>query len=318
MKVAVIGTGQMGRNHVRTYAFLKGVKLVAISDLNIKLGKKLAKEFKTKFYQDYKEMLDKEKIDAVSICVPTKFHYVIAKDTINKKINTFVEKPITMNVKQGYDLLQRAKKAKVKLMVGHIERFNPAVIKVKELLDAKALGDIIAVVSRRVGGFPPQIDDANIAVDLSIHDIDIVNYLLDDKPKKIYVNKQKNHINKREDSVEFFLKYKKASAFLQANWITPVKIRKLNITGKEGYLEMDFVSQEIIFYKSNYRKFLKKFKTFSDYVLEFSKPERIKVSIVKKEPLKEEILYFLNCVKNNIEIDSKFAVEALEIALTNN
>lgn len=318
MKVAVIGTGQMGRNHVRTYALLKGVELVAVSDLNIKLGKKITKEFKTKFYQDYKEMLEKEQIDAISICVPTKFHYEVAKYVIGKKINTLIEKPITMNVKEGYDLLERAKKAKIKLLVGHIERFNPAVIKVKEMIEAKALGDVIAVMSRRVGGFPPQIDDANIAVDLSIHDIDIVNYLLDDKPRKIYVNKQKNHINKREDSVEFFLKYKKASAFLQANWITPVKIRKLNITGKEGYLEMDFVSQEITFYKSNYRKFLKRFKTFSDYVLEFSKPEKIKVSITKKEPLKEEILYFLNCIAKNIKIDSKFAVEALEIALTHN
>jgi UDP-N-acetylglucosamine 3-dehydrogenase len=318
MRVAVIGTGQMGRNHVRAYASIKDVDLVAISDLNIKIGKKVAKEFKTKFYQDYKEMLEKEKIDAVSVCVPTKFHYAVAKYTINKKINTLLEKPITMNVKDGNDLLQRAKKAKVKLLVGHIERFNPAVIKVKEMIEAKALGDVIAVMSRRVGGFPPQIDDANIAVDLSIHDIDIVNYLLNDKPRKIYVNKQKNHINKREDSVEFFLKYKKASAFLQANWITPVKIRKLNITGKEGYLEMDFVSQEITFYKSNYHKFLKRFKTFSDYVLEFSKPKRIKVSVVKKEPLKEEILYFLNCIQNNVKINSQFAVDALGIALTNN
>jgi UDP-N-acetylglucosamine 3-dehydrogenase len=318
MKVAVIGTGQMGRNHVRTYASIKDVTLVAVVDLDIKLGKKIAKEFKTKFYQDYKEMLAKENIDAISICVPTKFHYEVAKYVINKKINVLVEKPITMDVNQGYDLLEKAKKAKIKLMVGHIERFNPAVIKVKEMIAEKALGDVIAVMSRRVGGFPPQIDDANIAVDLSIHDIDIVNYLLNDKPRKIYVNKQKNHINKREDSVEFFLKYKKASAFLQANWITPVKIRKLNITGKEGYLEMDFVSQEITFYKSNYRKFLKKFKTFSDYVLEFSKPEKIKVSIIKKEPLKEEILYFLDCIDKNIKIDSKFAVEALEIALTNN
>jgi UDP-N-acetylglucosamine 3-dehydrogenase len=142
--------------------------------------------------------------------------------------------------------------------------------------------------------------------------------LLNDKPKKVYVNKQKNHITRREDSVEFFLKYKKASAFLQANWVTPVKIRKLNITGKEGYLEMDYITQEITFYKSNYRKFKKRFKTFSDYVLEFSKPKKIMIPVIKREPLKEEILYFLNCVKNDVQINSRFAVDALEIALRNN
>jgi len=318
MNVAVIGVGQMGKTHVRTYASMKGASLVAVADINAQLGESVAKEFKTKFYQDYREMLKAEKIDAVSVCVPTAFHYEVAKYTLNHKINTLLEKPITMKVKEGNALLTLAKKNKVKLLVGHIERFNPAVIKVKEMIERKELGDIIAIMSRRVGGFPPQIDDANIAVDLSIHDIDIVNYLLNDKPIKIFVNKQKNHISKREDSVEFFLKYKKASAFLQANWVTPVKIRKLNITGKEGYLEMDYISQEIIYYKSNYLKFKKRYKTFSDYVLEFSKPKRTIISVEKKEPLKEEIIYFLDCVKNNININSRFAVDALEIALTNN
>jgi UDP-N-acetylglucosamine 3-dehydrogenase len=318
MNVAVVGVGQMGRTHVRTYASMKGVSLVAVSDINAQLGETVAKEFKTKFYKDFRKMLKMEKIDAVSVCVPTAFHYEVAKYTLNNKINTLLEKPITMKVKEGNVLLALAKKNKVKFLVGHIERFNPALIKVKEMIDKEELGDIIAIMSRRVGGFPPQIDDANIAVDLSIHDIDIANYLLNDKPRKISVNKQKNHITKREDSVEFFLKYKKASAFLQANWITPVKIRKLNITGKEGYLEMDYISQEIIYYKSNYLKFKKRYKTFSDYVLEFSKPKKTIISVTKKEPLKEEIIYFLGCVKNNIHIDSRFAVDALEIALTNN
>lgn len=318
MNVAVIGVGQMGRTHVRTYSSMSNVSLVAISDINVPLGESIAKEFKTKFYKDYREMLKAEKVDAVSICVPTAFHYEVAKYTVNNKINTLLEKPITMDVKEGYDLLLKAKKNKVKFLVGHIERFNPAVIKVKEMIGKNELGDIITIMSRRVGGFPPQIDDANIAVDLSIHDIDVVNYLLNDKPREISVNKQKNHITRREDSVEFFLKYKKASAFLQANWITPVKIRKLNITGKEGYLEMDYITQEIIYYKSNYRKFKKRYKTFSDYVLEFSRPKRTMIPVVKKEPLKEEILYFLDCVKNNVKIDSSFAVTALEIALANN
>jgi UDP-N-acetylglucosamine 3-dehydrogenase len=316
MNVAVIGTGQMGTNHVRTYASIKGVNLVGIAEVNTQVGKLLAKQFKTKFYKDYKKMLKEEKIDAVSVCVPTRLHYEVAKHTISNKVNTLLEKPIATNVTEGNKLLLLAKKNKVKFLVGHIERFNPAVKKVKEMIDGDELGDIIAVVARRVGGFPPQIDDTNIAVDLSIHDIDIVNYLLNDLPQKIYLNKQKNHITKREDSAEFFLKYKKTSAFLQANWITPVKIRKLNITGKEGYLEMDYVSQEIEYYRSNYRKFKKNFSTFSDYVLEFSKPKRTKISISKQEPLKEEILYFLDCVKNDIQIDSKFAVQALKIALT--
>jgi UDP-N-acetylglucosamine 3-dehydrogenase len=101
--------------------------------------------------------------------------------------------------------------------------------KVKEMVEKGELGKVINITIRRVGGFPPQIRDANIAVDLAIHDIDIANYLLSDLPSEVYVNKARNHIVEREDSVEFFLKYNsKSSAYIQANWVTPVKIRKLN------------------------------------------------------------------------------------------
>lgn len=316
MNVAVIGTGQMGINHVRTYASMKDINLIAISDINKVLGQKVAKEFKTKFYINYEEMIENEKIDIVSVCVPTKYHYQVARNTIKNGINTLLEKPIALDVGEALDLVNMSDKKGVKFLVGHIERFNPAVKKLKEMIDNDSLGGIIAIIARRVGGFPPQIRDANIAIDLSIHDIDVVNYLLSDLPKEVVVNKQRNHIDKREDSVEFFLKYRKASAYLQANWITPVKIRKLNITGKEGYLEMDYVSQKIEFYKSNYKKFKKRYENFSDYVLEFSKPDKIDIKVLKKEPLREELMFFINCVRNNIEIDSRFAIEALEIALS--
>ena len=315
LKAAVIGVGSMGKNHLRTYSEISTIQLAAISDLNETLGNTLSNEFDVKYYKDYKEMIDIEKPNIVSICVPTSFHYQIAKYCIEKKINILLEKPITMNISEAEELLKLAKENNIKFLVGHIERYNPAVRKVKEMINKNDLGKIITIIARRVGGFPPQIKDANISVDLAIHDIDIVNYLLNDLPMEIFVNKQKNHIEKREDSVEFFLKYKNVSAYIQANWITPVKIRKLNITGFEGYLEMDYINQQIEFYKSNYDKFKETSKDFSDYVLRFSEPDKINISVAKKEPLKEEILYFINCVENNIEINSQFAIDALKIAL---
>ncbi|MFC1616526.1 Gfo/Idh/MocA family oxidoreductase, partial [Patescibacteria group bacterium] len=233
LKVAVIGVGNMGKNHVRTYKSLDEVELVALADLNEKLGKSLAMEFNIDFFNDYKELIEKIKPDLMSICVPTSIHFKITKYCLEKGINILLEKPICENIEEAEELIKTADKYKVKFLVGHIERFNPAVKKVKKMIEKNELGKITAIIARRVGGFPPQIKDANIAVDLAIHDIDIINYLLDDLPKEIYVNKQKNHIEKREDSVEFFLKYNKTSAYIQTNWITPVKIRKLNITGTE-------------------------------------------------------------------------------------
>jgi len=316
LKVGVIGTGNMGLRHVQTYASIDDVELVSVSEVNEELGKKVAKNYKAKFYSSYEDMIKSEKLDIVSICTPTKFHFEVARFALRSKVNVLLEKPICQDYKEAEALLFEAKRNKVKLLVGHIERFNPAVIKVKEMIDSGEIGDVIAIIVRRVGGFPSQITDSDIAVDLSIHDIDIINFLLEELPKEIYVNKKKNHITHREDSVEFFLKYKRSSAYLQANWITPVKIRKLNITGMNGYLEMDFISQEIDFYKSNYKKFKRKYEKFSDYVLEFSDPDKINIKVARKEPLKEEILYFIDSVKNKKPINSRFAADALKIALT--
>jgi UDP-N-acetylglucosamine 3-dehydrogenase len=261
-------------------------------------------------------MIEKERPNLVSICVPTSFHYEVAKYCLENKINVLLEKPICLSEKEAEVLFEITKFYNVKFLVGHIERFNPALLRVKEMIKGGELGQIIALMSRRVGGFPPQIKDANVAVDLAIHDIDIANFLLDDYPQEISVKKKRSLIEEREDSVEFFLKYINSSAYIQANWITPVKIRKLCITGTEGYLELDYINQEVEFYKSNYQKFKEITKDFSDYIVKFSEPDKTIISLAKKEPLKEEILYFINCVKNDVKIDSTFALDALKIALT--
>lgn len=316
LKYAVVGVGNMGKNHARTCSEISQLKLVAVVDSNEQVGMGIASQYNCNYYRDYLEMLDMENPDAISICVPTNLHFSVASQAINHKIHVLLEKPISSSISEGEALLKLANENNVKFLVGHIERFNPAVKKVKDIVKKGDLGKIIAVIARRVGGFPPQIRDANIAVDLAIHDIDIINYLLDDLPNEVYVNKQKNHIKQREDSVEFFLKYKNSSAYVQSNWVTPVKIRKLNITGSEGYLEMDYVSQRIRFYKSNYDKFKEESGGFSDYILRFSEPDIIDIPVVKKEPLKEEILYFLDCISNNVKIESQFALDALKISLT--
>lgn len=313
-KVGVIGAGNMGNNHIRVYSELPEVDLVAMSDVNPDLFEELYDKYHIRTYKDYKKMIDTEKLDIVSICVPTNLHHEVAKYCLEKKINVLLEKPIAANVEDARELLQLSHTNDVKLLVGHIERFNPAVKKVKEIIDSGKIGDITAIVARRVGIFPPQIKDANVAVDLAIHDIDIANYLLNQLPKNISMHRKRNLIKERDDSVEFFLEYLEASAYIQANWITPVKIRKLNITGEKGYLALDYVNQEIELYESHYDR--SKSCSFED-ILHFSEPDKTVISVAKKEPLKEEILYFIDCVKNNKDVDSMFALHSLKIALYN-
>lgn len=315
-RVAVIGIGNMGKNHVRTYAEIPEVEFVGIADLNDALGKKMSATYQVPFFNDFETMIDEARPDAVSVCVPTSFHYKVVRHCLERGIHVLVEKPITMDVPQAEELIGLAKRKGVLLSVGHIERHNPAVVKVKEMIDKGELGKVTAILARRVGGFPPQIKDANIAVDLAIHDIDIVNYLLGGLPSSVAVHKAKNHIGQREDSVEFFLQYNGASAYIQANWITPVKIRKLTITGSEGYLEMDYLNQQIEFYKSNYEKFKEETPNYSDYILRFSEPDKIVILVAKKEPLRQELLAFVATIGRGVFADPQYALDALKIALT--
>ncbi len=311
--VAVIGTGNMGRNHVRTYSEMDGVKLVAIADIS-ENAKQLAEKFGCKYYRNYMDMLTKEKLDAVSVCVPTSMHHAVAKDVISKGVSLLIEKPITRDVKEAEEIVKLAKVAGVKLAVGHIERFNPAVRKLKEIMDAGRLGDVTSIISRRVGLFPPQIKDANVVIDLAVHDIDVCNFLLGRKPDKVLCESGSAIISKREDYADIFMKYGSANAFIQVNWITPVKIRQLNITGTKGYAELNYITQELVLYESNYEK---QYADFGDFVLKFGEPKKVVVDVQKGEPLRLELEHFIYCIQNNKqpEVDGREGLSVLRTAL---
>lgn len=311
--VAVIGAGNMGKNHARTYSELEGVKLVAIADVS-ENAKQLAEKFGCRYYKNYMDMLSKERLDAVSVCVPTSLHYTVAKDIISKGVNLLVEKPITRDVKEADEMVRLAEAKGVKLAVGHIERFNPAVRKLKEIIDDDKLGDITSMIARRVGLFPPQIKDANVVIDLAVHDIDVFNFLLGRKPDKILCESGKAIINQREDYADIFMKYGNVNGFIQVNWITPIKIRVLNITGTKGYAELNYITQELVLYESNYEK---RYDDFGDFVLKFGEPKKTIVDVSKGEPLRKELEHFIACIKNNKqpEVDGNEGLAVLKTAL---
>lgn len=313
LRCVVIGSGNMGQKHARIYSEI--ADLIAVSDIDSVNGQKIANIYKIRYYKNYLEMLNTEKPDAVTVATPTNTHKSIAIECLKRKIPTLVEKPIAKSIEDAKDIINIAKENNTLLLIGHIERFNPAVRKVKELITMGKLGNVINVMARRVGGFPAQIRDVDIAVDLAIHDIDIINYLLEENPIKIITNKHRVHVLNREDSSEFFMLYSKTSAFIQTSWISCVKIRKLNITGSDGYLEMDYINQEITYYKSKYRKFWNTFMGYSDFILQFANPKVQQILITKKEPLKEELKYFLKCIRNKQLVDADYALIALKIAL---
>jgi len=313
IKVAVVGVGNMGRHHARIYSQLNNVDLVAVSDLDAKKGQEIAKKYKTKFYRDYRELLDKEKLEAISVVVPTQYHELVACDFLKRKVSVLLEKPISDNLTSARRIIKTARENDSFLAVGYIERFNPAVVKLKEMIKRGKLGEIISLLARREGGFPSQIGDSNVVLDLAVHDIDIMNYLLEEKPVKVFVHKEKFHSRIQEDAGEIFLEYKKASGFVQVNWVTPIKIRELCVTGTKGYVHLNYISQELI----NYRAKIK--KELSDFVelIRFSEPEFTKIAVKKEEPLKLEIKSFLRAIsgKKTALVDGEGALESLKTCL---
>jgi UDP-N-acetylglucosamine 3-dehydrogenase len=313
IKVGVIGTGVMGRNHARVYAEMDGVKLVGIADLDRKTGMEVAEKNHCKYYGSYRELIEEGKPDAISLCVPTTFHFRVAKDVIGMGVNLLVEKPIASKVREAEEMVRLARDAGVKLAVGHIERFNPAVQALKKLIDEGKLGKITSILARRVGLFPPRIKDANVVIDLAVHDIDIFSYLLGKEPQDICAAGGKALAKDREDYADIFLKYNGTNGFIEVNWITPVKVRVLNVTGTKGYARLNYVTQKLTVFESNYSK---SFDAFGDFVVRFGEPEMKSIKVRNEEPLKLELSDFIDSVRKDRKplVTGEDGLRALRIA----
>lgn len=314
LNVAIIGCGVMGSLHARVYSNMPNVKLVAVCDINSSNAKKLASLHKLKHYLDYRKMLKKEKIGAVSITVPTALHKEVALFCINLGVNILVEKPIAATVHEAKLIAEAAHKKRVILTVGHIERFNPAVLKLKDLIKKGLLGKLVSIVVKRVGLFPPRVKDINVVTDLAVHDLDIVCALLNKFPKSIFATGGKGINTDRIDYADIFLDFDGTSCYLQVNWMTPIKIRTLSVTGTLGYAELDYVTQELILYKSNYLKDVP--EEFKKFVTALGKPKKVAVKVKKEEPLKLEIMDFVKSVSTGKKplVSAKEGINAVKLS----
>lgn len=314
--MAVIGAGIMGKNHARVFSELPNVVLTAICDTDLKNGEALANKYGCKFYSDYNELLLNENITAVSIAVPTYLHHKVSMDILNKGIHVLLEKPIATTSDEAVKIIKKAREKGVVLMVGHIERFNPIVRKLAEIVASGKFGKVISINVRRLGGLPPQTKNANVILDLAIHDIDIANYLLGELPVDIYANKSKAVLKDQEDNAFILLKYPTSSAYIEVNWLTPAKIRVLDITGTKAFARLDYIDQKMTLYENgHFANGL--YKDFEEFRAKFYSPKITNIELVKEEPLKCEIKEFVSAVleKREPSFKPEDALRALEVAL---
>ena len=293
MKVIQIGTGGWGKNHSRVLSEF-GV-LSAICDMNLERAKEFGEKYNVNYYKTIKELYEKEEFDAAFICTPTSTHSEIALELIQKKKHVFVEKPMTYLSDDGEKLVEEAKRNKVILTCGYIERFNPAVANVKDYLKSKKFGDLIRLEFYREHRMPLHIKDVGIIYDTSVHDIDTAMWLFDETPQVVFAKSgQINH--EHEDFATIMLGFKdNRIATISSNWITPTRVRNFNAVCTDGRIFSDFITQEIR--------------------IETDKGTD-NPSTQKEEPLSLEIRNFLDAIenKNELIVKPEHAVNVTRIA----
>ncbi len=316
LKAAVIGTGSMGSNHARIYAGMEAINLAGISDLDQMQCTTLSKKYGVHAYSNYQELLEKEKPDIVSIAVPTANHAAVALDCLQAGANILVEKPIASNLEEAQTIISAAKAARLKLMVGHIVRFNPAVRELKKHLDAGELGRIFQIVCHREGPFPTRIRDVGVVIDLAPHDIDIIRYLSQSEPLRVYAETEQRIHTEHEDLLLAIMRFKNnITSSLNINWLTPTKIREINILGEKGMFQINDLTQDLYFYENTMavNGIWDSLKTIRGV----NPGKMIRFAFDRKEPLQVELSAFVDAVRDNspVPISGEDGYEALRIAL---
>ena len=285
--------------YARIYAELPDVELIGLCDPVNK--EEIAKRYKTVWYADYHQILGK--VDAASIVVPTNRHYRVAKDFLKKGIPVLLEKPMTETTSQAGELIKIAKKKKTILQVGHIERFNPAIKKLKQLLKEPRFVEI-----HRLGPYPGRGTEVSVVLDLMIHDLDIVFNIMESPLKQISAVGVPV-VSAQEDIANVRLTFgNKAVANLTASRISDKSLRKIRVFEPNRYFSLDYSKQELVCYEKG---------SGLDKSSPYDSIKKRVIKIKKEEPLRNEILSFLECLrkKKSPLISGEEGKEALRIAL---
>ncbi|TAH48441.1 MAG: Gfo/Idh/MocA family oxidoreductase [Chloroflexota bacterium] len=296
LRAAVIGAGNMGRNHARVYSEMDDVELVAVADPVPEMLSRIAMRHRVRTYSDYRVMLEREPIDLVSVVVPTELHFTVAREVLQARIPVLIEKPIAATVEEGAALISLANELQVPFTVGHIERFNPAIICLKNQLSSGALGKVYQVHVRRIGPFPQQIKDVGVVIDLATHDLDIMHYLTDANVTRLHAEIGRRLHTAHEDLLSAVLRFDNdVIGVLDVNWLTPTKVREISVIGARGMFVGNYLTQDLVFFENDAAP---PDGNWQELVISgVTEGRAIHFKINKKEPLREELEAFLCAVR---------------------
>jgi UDP-N-acetylglucosamine 3-dehydrogenase len=295
LRLGLAGLGSMGRNHLRVLSARTDLVLAAVAD---PVAAALADATAQTGAQGFAEplaMIAEAELDAVVIAAPTTAHVPLALAAIERGIAILVEKPLAATIEEAMQIVVAARAAGVPVQVGHVERFNPAVLELGRLIDEGWLSTVYSIASRRAGPFPARIRDVGVTVDLATHDVDILSWIAGERPSRVYAETAQRIHATNEDLLFGLLHFPSgATGMLDVNWLTPAKRRQLIVVGEEGMFELDYLTQRLTFTRAtdttNPRLIGGYAPTFEGEVLE--------LPVASTEPLAGEIEAFLSVVRN--------------------
>jgi predicted dehydrogenase len=297
LRVGVVGVGVMGSNHARVFVGLPGTELVGVADPDRKQAEFVARTLGCAAVTNVEELLDRE-VDAITIAAPTHLHRDIALTCIAHGVHVMVEKPIASSVDEGREITGAARRAGVTLMVGHVERFNPAVEAIKGAIRGE---DILSIAITRVGPFPPRMSNVGVVIDLAVHDIDLIGWFTDSEIVEVQPQLS-SAVAEREDIA--LLQFRTASGVLaqiNTNWLTPFKARNVTVATRGKYVMGDLLTRQVTECFG--------FQPDGSYSMRH-------LSVGHAEPLRSELLAFLRAVRSGATpaVTGEEGVASLEIA----
>jgi UDP-N-acetylglucosamine 3-dehydrogenase len=298
LRIGVVGVGVMGSNHARVLAGLPGAQLAGVADPDAKQAEFVARTLNCTAVADVEGLLGLG-VDAITIAAPTHLHRDVALAAIARGVHVLVEKPIASTVEEGHEIIDAAHRAGVTLMVGHVERFNPAVEAIKEAIRGE---DILSIAITRVGPFPPRMSNVGVVIDLAVHDIDLIRWFTDSDIIEVQPQLS-SAVAEREDIA--LLQFRTASgvlAHINTNWLTPFKARNVTVATRRKYVMGDLLTRQVTECFG--------FQPDGSYSMRH-------LSVGHAEPLRSELLAFLQAIRSETAppVTGEQAVASLQIAI---
>jgi len=312
LRTAVVGLGSMGSNHVRVWRDVEGAELVAVADADSNILRRVSEYHGVPGRATLAELIARDRPDAVSIAVPTSLHEAAALEAISAGVHVLVEKPLAPNAAAARRIAEAARVAGVIGMVGHIERFNPALVEMRLLLETGELGEVFSLTGRRVGPFPPRIKDVGVIHDIATHDLDLVRFLLREPFASLSARTSRRVHEQHEDLVSIIgTTLSGVVLTLEVNWLTPRKQRETLVLGERGMLVADTVTQDLFLYRNNWQE-----GTWLRNVRGVDEGDMTRFALRRAEPLRLELQAFADAIRAGAEVEPNLVdgVAAIELA----